>query len=86
MKNAGHYPLKAPKTLYPEFSDRLRLVMNVRQCTVQDLAAKIYISESTISMYRNGRRSPHIDVLYLIAKELQVSSDFLIGLTDTIYV
>lgn len=86
MKNAGHYPLKAPKTLYPEFSDRLRLVMNVRQCTVQDLAAKIYISESTISMYRSGRRSPHIDVLYLIAKELQVSSDFLIGLTDTIYV
>jgi len=85
-KHAGHYPLKVSKTQYPGFSDRLRLAMDIRQYSVLDLANRIFISESTISMYRCGRRAPGIDVLYLIAKELQVSSDFLIGLTDIIYV
>ena len=85
-KNAGHYPLKVSKTQYPEFSDRLRFAMDIRHYSIIDLANRIYISQSTISMYRCGKRTPGIDVLYLIARELQVSADFLIGLTDIIYI
>lgn len=84
--HAGTYPLRLPKTQYPEFCDRLKVAMDVRHYSVLDLATSIYTSESTISMYRCGRRLPSLDVLCLIAKELQVSTDFLLGMTDIIYV
>lgn len=79
-----------PKTLqlneYPQFSDRLKVAMDIRGCTVAELAANIYISPATISMYRRGKRMPSTEVLCLIARALDVSTDFLLGLQNYIYV
>lgn len=85
-KHKGLYPKKLPLSQYPEFSDRLKVVMDIRNYTSLELAASIYTSPATISMYRCGRRMPSPEVLCLIAKELDVSTDFLLGLSDYIYV
>lgn len=79
------YPKKISINKYSKFSDRLKIAMDIRECTVQDLATSIYTSPNTISMYRCGKRMPRPEVLCLIAKRLNVSTDFLLGLTDFIY-
>ena len=79
------YPITSPQTQYPEFSERLKIAMSIRQYSVDDLAARIYTSQSTISMYRSGKRLPNLEMLRLIAKELRVSSDYLLGLSDFIF-
>lgn len=78
--------IKSAQAQYPEFSERLKIAMAIRQYTVEDLAARTYTSQSTISMYRCGKRLPNIEILRLIAKELRVSSDYLLGLSDFIFV
>ena len=80
------YLIPSHKTQYPEFSERLKIAMSIRQYTVEDLAARIYTSQSTISMYRSGKRLPNLEMLRLIAKELRVSTDYLLGLTDFIFI
>ena len=80
------YSIKSSKTQYPEFSERLKVAMTIRQYTVEDLATRTHTSQSTISMYRSGKRLPNIIILRLIAKELHVTSDYLLGLSDFIFV
>ncbi len=80
------HSIKSSQTQYPEFSERLKIAMTIRQYTVEDLAARTHTSQSTISMYRSGKRLPNIEILRLIAKELRVSSDYLLGLSDFIIV
>lgn len=86
MKTQYLYPKELQKTEYPNFSDRLKLVMELRECGVGDLAEKIYTSSTTVSMYRNGERLPSLQVLRLIAIELNVSTDFLLGLSDFVFI
>ena len=81
----GIYPKKLSITAYPTFSDRLKVIMEIREYTTVELAKKIYTSPQTIAMYRCGKRMPSPDILCLIARELQVSTDFLLGLSDFIY-
>lgn len=74
------------KNEYPNFSDRLKVVMELRGYGVSDLAEKIHTCSTTVSMYRNGERLPSLQVLRLIAIELEVSTDFLLGLDDFIFI
>lgn len=78
-------PNNSPQIPYTEFADRLKIAMNARNYTVADLARRIHASHSTISMYRCGSRMPDIEMLRIIAKELHVSTDYLLGLTDFFY-
>lgn len=89
MNNArqlGLYPKRLSVNSYPDFSDRLKVIMDIRDYTTTELAKKIYTSPHTITMYRCGKRMPGPEVLCLIAKELNVSTDFLLGLSDFIYI
>ena len=64
------------------FGYRLDYIMSTRNITNQVLAMQLALSASTISGYRIGRRSPNVDELARIADALQVSADYLIGLTE----
>lgn len=79
------YPFKLPTTEYPDFSERLKYTMSLRNCSVAELAECAYVSRSTICGYRKGSRSPDIRTLRLLCVALDVSSDFLIGLREDIY-
>lgn len=82
----GTHPIKISTKEYPKFSDRLKIAMQLRECSVDELAESSYLTKSAICGYRSGKRSPNIDTLRLIAENLDVSSDFLIGLKEYIYV
>ncbi|MDE6274174.1 MAG: helix-turn-helix domain-containing protein [Clostridiales bacterium] len=49
-----------------------------------DLAAAAKVSKQCISDYKAGKSVPSIDTLYLICRYLDVSSDYLLGLNDSI--
>lgn len=82
----GTFPLKFSTNKYPDFSDRLKIAMQIRNCSVDELAATSYLTRSAISGYRSGVRSPNVDTLRILAQNLDVSADFLIGLKEDIYV
>ena len=86
IQKQGTYPLRISTKEYPDFSDRLKIAMQIRNCSIEELAATSYLTRSAISGYRSGQRSPNVDTLRLIAKNLDVSADFLIGLKEYIYI
>ncbi len=66
------------------FSDNLKKAMAQRGVTQAWLADKADQKEATISRYVNGvNKSPQIDILVEIAKALSVSTDYLLGLSDS---
>ena len=64
------------------FASRLCYSMEIRQMSVCELADALYVSTSTVSAYRTGRRLPSIQTLSAIANILHFSTDYLLGLTD----
>lgn len=65
------------------FGQRLREVREKRQFSQQDLADQLGMSVQHISRLENGKYdNPKADTVILIAKVLDVSIDYLLGLTD----
>lgn len=64
------------------FSERLSEAMQERDISQYRLAALTGIPQSTISRYLGGKREISICYLVPICKALEVSSDYLLGLSD----
>lgn len=65
------------------FSQRLQEVLEMRGTTQKWLADNAKTTEATISRYVNGSTEPAIlEIIKNIAIALNVSSDFLIGITN----
>lgn len=64
------------------FNERLKEIRLKRELTQEELAQKINISSSSISLYERGDREPNLTTLINISKTLNVSTDYLLGLTD----
>ena len=62
---------------------RIRNTMHARNMKIRDLADKTGISRQSIGYYADGSNVPDAEKLALIAKALDVSADYLIGLADT---
>lgn len=62
-----------------EFKERLNQLMEDKNITQKELAKRINIDETAMSRYVNGTRTPRIDILTNIAKEFDVSIEYLIG-------
>ncbi len=71
---------------YSVFAQRLKEVRQKRNMTQKDLADKIAVSATTVSAYENvdeyKRKKPTLDNLVAMAKALEVSIDWLSGLSD----
>ena len=65
------------------FSDRIRIVLESKGIQQKELAAQCGFSAARLSNYIVGRTEPSIDALYSICDALGVSSDYLIGLSDS---
>lgn len=64
------------------FPTRLREMMDVRGMIQSQLAKAVGIQRQTISNYALGQSAPDCEILPKIAAALNVSSDYLIGLSD----
>lgn len=64
------------------FNIRLKQALkdsNKKQC---DLAAHLNIKEATVSQYLSGKAFPTLSKFYRICLFLDVSADYLLGLSD----
>ena len=65
-----------------DFAFRLRFAIERSGMQQKNLAAAIRLSPARLSNYVNGHSEPSLDILSLLCRELKVSADYLIGLTD----
>jgi transcriptional regulator with XRE-family HTH domain len=62
--------------------DRLKQLREARQYTHAELAALLDVGYAQINRYEAGRTTPAGDVIVRIAEVFNVSTDYLLGLTD----
>ena len=65
-----------------EFTKRFNEILNnskVKQC---DIAKYCNITRQSVSDFKKGKSYPSIQTLYQICIYLDISSDYLLGLTD----
>lgn len=65
-----------------KFAERLKYCLQTNQISQSELARRIKMSQGIINNYCNAKREPTLDVLMMICKELDESSDYLLGLVD----
>ena len=65
-----------------KLSERLVEVLKANGISQNALAKKIGMSQGVVNNYCTGKREPSLDVLVLICKELNETSDYLLGITD----
>lgn len=66
-----------------QISERLEAILEEKNIKQKELAAKIGVTEVTISRYLNGERKPQSDIIIKMAEYLGVSTDYLLGMTES---
>lgn len=66
-----------------DFAGILKSLRTNHALSQPELAARLGISKSAVSMYEQGRREPDFDILKRIADIFQVDIDYLLGRADT---
>ena len=62
-----------------DFAANLKLLRTNQSLSQSELAEKLGISKSSVSMYEQGKREPDFHVLGMIADFFQVDADYLMG-------
>jgi len=65
------------------FGDKLKALRNEKGWTQQQLAEKVELVSASISAYEQGAKSPSVEVLIKLCSLFNVSSDYLLGLSDS---
>lgn len=65
------------------FCERVKTRMKELHISSRQLANSIGMTESTVSRYLSGNRSPKIEELVKIAEALECSTDYLLGLKES---
>ena len=58
--------------------ERIGALRRARSMSQAELARKLGISASAMGMYEQGRREPSVQIIVGLARELEVSTDFLL--------
>jgi transcriptional regulator with XRE-family HTH domain len=66
----------------PFHGDRLRLAREAKNLTQRELARVMDYTEFQISRYETGKNAPSAGLLERLARQLEVSTDYLLGLSD----
>lgn len=64
------------------FAERIKYLRELNGLGIRELASKLGISHSAISLYESAQRTPDIDTCKLFADYFKVTGDYLIGLSD----
>lgn len=65
-----------------KFRERFNEILNLTEITQRELAERCHISETNIPQYKSGHTQPSLQILMNFCKILDVSADYLLGLTD----
>jgi len=65
-----------------KFRERLTEELKYSKLTQKQIAEKLNISEGNITNWKKGENLPSLDVFYALCVLLEVSSDYLLGITD----
>lgn len=65
-----------------KFSKRLKEIREESGLSQSKLAKELGFSQSTITKWETGERSPNLEVLVQIAKYFKASTDYLLGIED----
>ena len=60
----------------------IRYLRTKNKLSAKELSRILNISESSISLYESGKRTPSISLIIKIADYFNVSTDFLLGVSD----
>ncbi len=71
---------KKVKRLY--IGNRLKQLRNEYGILQKDLAEQLNLSQQTISLYESNKRQPDYDTLRTIAEFFNVSTDYILGITN----
>ena len=61
---------------------RLKVARKAKKLTQEQLASMLQTTKGTISNYENGHSAPSNEMLVLLSKVLDVTTDYLLGVTD----
>lgn len=64
------------------FAERLKYLRTKKDLTQKDIANLLDVGITTISNYETGRNEPSYAKLTILAKYFNVTTDYLLGLTD----
>ena len=62
---------------------RLKELREEFQLTQKELSKYLHIKQNTYSQYENNQRQLPLEILVTLAKYYEVSTDYILGLTDT---
>lgn len=65
------------------FGTKLRKLRKENELTQQQLADKLDVTKGTVSAYETNAKYPSIEVLIKISNVFSISSDYLLGLSQT---
>ena len=65
-----------------KFKKRLREEIKLSGMTTKELAAKIGVTDEMVSQYCTTSKNPRLDTFEKLCRALDVSADYLLGLTD----
>lgn len=65
-----------------KFTERFNELIKITDKTQVEIAEEINVSKQCISDYKSGKSFPSLTTLCLLCRCFDVSSDYLLGLTD----
>lgn len=64
------------------FTKRFNEVLKISGKTQVEIAKAIHVTKQCVTDYKMGKSVPSLETLYLLCKFLEVSADYLLGLSD----
>ena len=65
-----------------KFSERLVVELKSSRLTQKQIAEKLHVDPANITNWKKGTNIPSLEVFYELCKILDVSADYLLGLSD----
>ena len=65
-----------------EFTKRFNEILQQSGKTQVEIAKALNVSKQCVNDYKTGKSVPSLETLYALCKYLDVSADYLLGLTD----
>lgn len=69
-------------TATENFAQKLKMLRERKKLSLKKTAEDLGVTAQSLSLYENGMRTINIDLLRKVAQYFEVSSDYLIGLSD----